>query len=742
MMRLTDTFVALLMTSTLLAQGTPERPTFHVQPASSRISIDGILNEQAWQDAVVMPLLWEWNPGDNAPPPVKTDGLITFDRNTIYFGFRATDPRPAEIRANLMDRDSIDTFIQDDHVTVMIDPFNDNRRGFQFRINPLGVQADAIFSQVEGVEDFSWDIIWSSAGRITSEGYEVEVAIPLNQIRFPSTRNEQTWGIEMGRSYPRSVRHRILGNLRDRNNNCILCESPRVTGFRGLEPGRNLEIDPTLTAAQSSSISDFPEGDLLAGDEEIEPGVTTRWGITPALTLNGTINPDFSQVEADAAQLNVNQRFALFFEEKRPFFLEGVDFFTTPLQAVFTRTVVDPQWGLKLSGKEGVHAGGVFITQDEVNSLLIPSNQSSAFAFLEEKVLGSVLRYRHDVGPNATIGVLLTDREGDEYHNRVGGLDGFFRLSTRDELRVQYLRTDTAYPLAIATAFSQPTDSFSGGGLRMDYDHGDRGWFWGVRYEDLEPEFRADYGFIPRVDVRSVRGYLTRRFFPENHPITNSNVGFILLRTEDHAGQLTDEVASANANFSGPKQSFLDVTVQNVKERFADTLYENQLRTSLFFEMQPGAIAKFSLFLFRGDGIDFENNRPADITQATPAVELKLGRHINAQLSHIFQQLDVDGGRLSAANISQLRFVYNFSVRSFARAILQYQTLDQDPELFTFPVDAKTETLFSQLLFSYKLNPQTVLFVGYSDNHLGIDQITLTQTERTFFLKLGYAWIL
>jgi hypothetical protein len=741
-MRLFHTFAALFMTSVLLGQQTAERPTFHVQPASSRITVDGALDEQAWQDAAVMPLLWEWNPGDNAAPPVKTDGLITFDRNNIYFGFRASDPRPAEIRANLMDRDSIDTFIQDDHVTVMIDPFNDNRRGFQFRINPLGVQADAIFSQVEGVEDFSWDIIWSSAGRITSEGYEVEVAIPLNQIRFPSTSNEQTWGIEMGRSYPRSVRHRILGNLRDRNNNCILCESPRVTGFRGLEPGRNLEVDPTLTVAQSSAISDFPGGDFVSGDEEIEPGVTTRWGITPALTLNGTINPDFSQVEADAAQLNVNQRFALFFEEKRPFFLEGVDFFTTPLQAVFTRTVVDPQWGLKLSGKEGVHAGGVFITQDEVNSLLIPSNQSSAFAFLEEKVLGSVLRYRHDLGPNATVGVLLTDREGDEYHNRVGGLDGFFRLSTRDELRVQYLRTDTAYPLAIATEFGQPTDSFSGGGLRVDYDHADRGWFWGLRYEDLEPEFRADYGFIPRVDVRTARGYLTRRFFPENHPITNSNVGAIVLRTEDHAGQLTDEVVTANANFSGPKQSFLDLTVQNVTERFGDALYENQLRTSLFFEMQPGAIAKFSLFFFRGDGIDFENNQEAAITQATPAVELKLGRHINAQLSHIFQQLDVDRGQLSATNISQLRFVYNFSVRSFVRAILQYQTLDQDPELFTFPVDAKTDTLFSQLLFSYKLNPQTVLFVGYSDNHLGIDQITLTQTDRTFFLKLGYAWIL
>src|SRR5688500_16808465 len=210
-MRRFYTLVALL-TSTLLAQQPPERPTFHVEPANSKLSVDGALDEQAWHDAAVRPLLWEWNPGDNAPPPVKTEGLITFDRNNVYFGFRANDPRPAEIRANLMDRDSIDTFIQDDHVTVMIDPFNDDRRGFQFRINPLGVQADAIFSQVEGVEDFSWDIIWSSAGRMTSEGYEVEVAIPLNQIRFPSTSNEQTWGIEMGRSYPRSVRHRILGN--------------------------------------------------------------------------------------------------------------------------------------------------------------------------------------------------------------------------------------------------------------------------------------------------------------------------------------------------------------------------------------------------------------------------------------------------------------------------------------------------------------------------------------------------
>jgi hypothetical protein len=723
-------------------QASPLRaPGYEVKAATSKISIDGVLDEEAWAEATVIPLSWEWFPGENIEPPVKTEALLTFDSHNVYVAFRAYDPDPKAIRAHLMDRDSIETFVQDDHVLLMLDPFNDERRAFQFRVNPLGVQADAIFSQNEGVEDFSWDIIWHSAGRITNDGYIVELAIPVNQIRLPRTAGRQTWGVELGRSYPRSVRHRITANPRDRNSGCLLCQVNKVTGFEGMQAGLNLEVVPTVTATRIDSASAFPSH-LSDGDAEIDPGITARWGITPAITMNAAINPDFSQVEADAAQLGENERFALFFPEKRPFFLEGIDFFATPINAVFTRTVADPRWGLKLTGKDGKNAGGVFVTDDRVNSLVIPANRGSRFAFHEEGVTGSVLRYRRDVGTDSSVGVIFAGREGTGYHNRVGGIDGFFRLRPTDELRVQYLRSDTRYPGEISSAFGQPDGSFGGNGLRVDYQHASRDWLWFARYDDRDPKFRADSGFVPRVDFRTLHGGLTRRYW--GTPSTwyaNWQVGGNVLRTEDHSGRLTDERQAVTATVAAARQSVMQLSVERVSTFFVDTLHDGMFRANAYFEMQPGAIGKVSLFTSLGEVVDFANNQPADQILLNPAVELKLGRHLNAQLGHIYQRLDVDDGRLSEANVSQLRLVYNFNVRTFVRAMLQYQDIDRNAALYANPTQPNIETLFSQLLFSYKLNPQTVVFVGYSDNHLGLQQIPLSQTDRTFFAKVGYAWI-
>jgi hypothetical protein len=498
----------------------PERRNYQVSRATSAIKVDGVLDEQAWRDALSISLDIEYLPADNQPAPVDTDVLLTYDNNNLYVAFKAFDPDPSAIRAHLMDRDEIQTFVQDDNVLFMIDTFNDERRAFQFRINPLGVQADAIFSELDRIEDFSWDVIWESKGRITSEGYVVEVAIPMNQLRFPAGDQVQTWGFSFGRSYPRNVRHRIAEGRRDRNVSCVLCQIPTVTGFEGIKAGRNLVVTPTVTADRTDIREDLPNGDLEGGDENLEAGLDVRWGVTPNYTLNATVNPDFSQVEADVAQLNVNERFALFFPEKRPFFLEGIDFFSTLMPSVFTRTVASPDWGGKLTGKQGKNAIGVFATQDTVNNILIPSNQGSSFTSIDEDVLGSVLRYRRDVGKGSTLGVLYTGREGDEYHNRVAGLDGFFRLSDRDTVNVQYLRSNTQYPGEVAEEFGQPDGEFDAGALEILYSHQERGWDLFARYRDFEEGFRADFGFMPRVDMRRAAIVANKKIWPDENKET------------------------------------------------------------------------------------------------------------------------------------------------------------------------------------------------------------------------------
>ena len=711
--------------------------------ATSSVRIDGALDDEAWKGATVLPLPYEWLPGDNTEPPVKTEALVTYDDDSVYIGFRAFDPRPAEIRAHLMDRDSIETFVQDDHVTIILDPFNDERRSFQFRVNPLGVQADAIFSDIDLLEDFSWDAIWNSAGRVTADGFVVEVAIPLSVLRFPVTPGEQTWGIGLERSYPRSVRHRISSYPRDRNRNCVLCQVNKVTGFDNLKPGRNLELDPTFIALRTDQRTPFPAGGLEKLTDDYEPGLTGRWGITPNVTFVGTANPDFSQVEADVAQLAVNERFALFFPEKRPFFLEAVDYFSTPINAVFTRTVVDPRWGTKLTSKQGANLAGVFVTRDDVNALTLPSNQGSASALLEDNVTATVGRYRRDVGRGSTVGVLFSGRESSRYHNRVAGADAFFRLSRSESVTLQYLRSDTEYPAAIAEEFEQRRGGFGGDALAVAYQHQSRNWFWGANYDDFDPQFRADSGFVPRVDVRTLQGNIQRIFWGEpTNWYTQLGIGGFALRTYDHAGTLTDETLQLNGTLFGRMQTLITGNLSRNKQFFGGTMYEGMDRGAVNFQIQPSGIARITATATYGDAIDFTNNRRATQGQIRPSIELKLGRHVNAQLDHTVRSLSTGAGRILRADLTQVRLFYHFSRRAFVRTILQYTQISRDPARFLMPVQRTSDTLFTQVLFSYKLNPQTVLFLGYSDNRLGLEQVRLTQADRTLFMKIGYAWIM
>jgi hypothetical protein len=539
------------------------------------------------------------------------------------------------------------------------------------------------------------------------------------------------------------VRHRISGHRRDRNRACVLCQVTKVEGFADLQPGRNVEVDPTVTAHRTDARPDFPSGPIGKDSQKADFGASVRWGVTPNVTVNATANPDFSQVEADVAQLAINERFALFYPEKRPFFLEGIDVFSTPIQAVFTRTVVNPLWGAKATAKSGRNLAGVFVTRDTANSLVLPSNQSSSAASLDENVTGSVLRYRRDVGQGSTLGLLYAGRESGDYHNRVGGADGFFRLSDTDSVKFQYLRSDTQYPGAIVQEFDQRAGAFPGNALSAEYDHLGRSWYWLGQYQDYDTGFRADSGFLPQVDVRTVSGDGGYQFWGGNDDwYTTANVGGAFTRSYDHEGHLTDEGLTANGAVTWSRQSTLMVVYKRAQVYFDDRRYRGLDTIAVAFQQQPSGLLKYGVTVRAGDSVDYANGRPAAVFQLSPSVELKPGRHLNAQLSYTVRVLDAADMRVFRADLAQLRVVQQFSVRSFVRAILQYQTIGSNPAAYAASVEPRTRTLFSQLLYSYKLNPQTVLFLGYSDNRLGQQGIALTQTDRTFFLKIGYAWLM
>ena len=252
---------------------------------NAEIAIDGVMDDAAWANATRVNIDIETRPGENTRAPVDTVAYLIEDGESLYIAFDAKDPEPHNIRAFLRDRDSA---WNDDFVGIAIDTYGDERRAFEFFVNALGVQMDLTNDDVNRNEDSSWDAIWDSAGKIGADGYVVEIQIPLSQLRFPRVDGKQTWGIDLLRFYPRDHRYRFSNNTQDRNVNCYLCQLQKLHGLEDVEPGRDLEIVPTLTAFQASTTEDPGVLPLRSGDLDTEVGLSARWGITPATSCSSS----------------------------------------------------------------------------------------------------------------------------------------------------------------------------------------------------------------------------------------------------------------------------------------------------------------------------------------------------------------------------------------------------------------------------------------------------------------------
>src|ERR1051325_4622344 len=689
--------IAAILSATLSVAAPVE-----VRPATSPIRIDAQLDEPAWNEATPIPIAWEWDPADNTPAPVETTVLITFDDHNFYAAFHARDPQPKNIRAHYQERD-VDG--GDDSVGLWIDTFNDDRRAYKFRVNPLGVQRDSIISDVENSEDLSWDAIWDSAARITDDGYIVEIAIPLQQLRIPARSGPQTWGLLALRNWPRDVLHQLRSAVPDQNRNCFICLFPDVHGFTVASGGKNIEATPAITAT----------------DDAVDLGASARWAITPGTSLQATINPDFSQVEADAAQLDVNTRFALFFPEKRPFFVEGADFFSTRMQLVFTRTIGDPSAGLKLTGKSGPSTYGMLVARDAITNLLIPGDQSSFVTTIPGGSTTAIGRYRREFGKRTTIGGLVTSRRGDGYDNLVAAADGFQRLSEKDSIRWQ--------------AAHSTTDGDNGHAISAGYSHRDQNWTWSAAYAELSPEFRADSGFINQVGVRATSASAERRFRggPKKW-FRNLYLYGGVDGTRQYEGAWNEWGADLVATYQGPMQSEISVGLAPNQEVFAGAPYHD-FRQSVSASFQPARDVALAMGVRWGETIDFTNRRQADFVTLSPSAQLSLGRRIRAELAYDYQFLDTkDGERIFEVHLPQARLLYHFNGRSFLRAIVQYEMVRRQ-----IPVTRRAQELLTQLLFSYRVNAQTVFLAGYSDDYEGAND--LTRANRAVFAKLSYAFL-
>ncbi len=739
-------FALLTVTSGVFAQEAIALKKPHDVPrATSEVIIDGVLDEQAWQDALTLELNYEVRPGENIEPPVRTVVFITYDESRVLVAYRAYDHEPEKIRARFRDHDQVRG---DDWVGITFDTFNDERRAYEFWVNPLGVQTEGIYTEgkSKGGRNFddSWDAIWFSAGRLTEFGYEVEMAIPFNQIRFQGTDGPQIWGVDVIRSWPRSDRVHIGLFPRERGANSYLAQEDKLMGFEGASPGRNLEFVPTLTAHALEERPDFPPSTEIEEDKAIEVGATATWGITPNITFTGALNPDFSQIEADAVQLAINQTFELFFEERRPFFLESSDYFKTGVNLLYTRMIADPLAAAKVTGKMGRHTIGVISAYDEVTNLIVPGAEGSDSDTFESPNTAFVGRYRYDLGSDSTVGAFVSDRRGsDGYFNRVFSGDALLRPTEADSISVNTAWSSTRYSPEMQSELDLTSEEIAGLGFTAEYIHSARNWFGFAEYSNLGDDFRADLGFIPRVGYREANaggGYLW--WGDDDNWYNRIEVGGFLGRSTNQQGDLLNQRSQIWLQGEGPLQSNFHLEVGNRTEVYEGVQFDNLITPFFFFRVRPSAS-----FAIRGNGrigdaIDYDHIRPADQVRLRGTLDFSFGRHLQWEISHYYSTLDVEEGRLFTANVPESTLIWQFTTRTFVRAIIQYTDIQRDQNLYEEIVDELDRDFFVQLLFSYKVNPRTVFFFGYTEGGAQTQDFEeMTTTGRAIFLKIGYSWL-
>jgi len=747
------TRLALLLVAGLSAVAAADEPTPPIPPpiplprVSGPIVIDGDLSDPGWNGAAVIDTFFETVFGDNRAPSVTTVAWLTYDDRYLYIALRCDDPDPRRIRAPYVDRDQV--IGTDDNVAIFLDTRNDRRSAQEFRVSPRGIQADGIFNDASGNEDFSPDFYYDTAGRITEKGWQAEVRIPLSSLRYPHA-DPQKWGIIIWRNYPRDFRYAIYSSPQPRGANCLVCLSREVTGLTGLPSSSHVVVAPYVSA-QDVAHADAPGRPLGHGRTDKRIGLDVKWNPSAGTALDATINPDFSQVEADVAQIAVNNRFALFFPEKRPFFLEGVDLFDTPIQAVYTRTITSPRWGGRTTGKLGASSYTVLVTQDRGGgSVLRPGPTGSDFAPQDFSSVVGIARMRRDFG-RSYLGLLYTGRENQgRGHNHVVGPDGQWRPNDKDILAGQLLVSDTITPNRPDLGAGGDGRTLTSHALETSWRHSTRGLDWSARYRDFGDGFRADEGFVPQVGYREGTLNPGYKFFPKG---VFSFVGpFLNLEyAADRRGRLITRQVDPGVLLLGRHNLQANVQLQIRRERTADQL-QSFTRLSYVVQIDPSRrFTRVGASGLAGQDVDVLNVRVGRGFSVTGFATVRPTDHLTLDANTALSWLNVDrrvtpsgvpagNGRLFTAQVQRLKATYNFNPRVFLRLVGQYVSTRRDTSLYAVAVPRRSGDFSASALFSYRLNWQTALFVGYGDERALDERERLARTERQLFVKLSYAF--
>jgi hypothetical protein len=718
-------------------------PPLTIRHAPGPIVIDGDLSDAGWQGADSIRTWFETNVGDNVPPQVGNIALLTYDDHYLYAAFIFEDPKPLGVRAPLGDHDNVSS--STDYAGIIVDSRNDGKTAQMFLSNPAGVQYDAISSDVSG-EDNSPDWFWDSKGKITDHGWTLEIRVPFSSLRYNSEANP-VWGILLYRNYPRDRRYQFFSARLPRDVNCFICNSSKMAGLSSLPHGSHLVVAPFATAAQAGVPIDTLGSPIHNQKADKQAGVDIKWNPLSGLSLDGTVNPDFSQIESDAAQISANERFALFYPEKRPFFLEGVDLFSTPMQAVYTRTITSPNAGGRVTGRFNKTSFTALYTEDAGGGVVILPGPQGSDAALQDFVSDvAITRVRRDFG-QSYISLLATGRSiHGGGSNVVVGPDLQWRPNAQNTFTVQYLRSESETPNRPDLAAEWNGQTLRDDASQASYSYGSRTWDAYVQGQDFGPDFRADNGFIPQVGYREIyteTGYTIR---PTKHFFNRVRFWAIGFADYDHeSGTTLDQRAATGIGANGALNSFIRLELNNDYYRVGSE-YLHRFRPRFYVETVPSRTWNFlSLDTYFGDEIDFDNAREGTGATILASAQIRPSQHLELRANGSWRWIDIHqptvSGRLFTAQVERLRATWSFNARSFVRVIGQYVDTKRDPTLYTFAISARDANFSSSGLLAYKLNWQTVFYLGYGDQRTFSESTdNLEKSGRQAFAKVSYAF--
>jgi hypothetical protein len=729
----------LLLAATAAWAGDPV-PPLAVSKAAGEIHLDGDLSDPGWQGAAVIDRFWETQPGDNVGPKVKTVTWVTYDERNLYIGLRCEDPDPARIRSPFVERDDI--VGTDDNVAIFLDTRGDGLTAVELRVGPRGQQGDAVFNDASQNEDFAPDFFYDTAARLTDFGWAAEMRIPFSSLRYPR-RKVQSWRILVWRNYPRDYRYFIHSQPIPRGSDCLVCHAQPMTGLAGLPTSGGLVLAP-YASGQDVAAARSPGGPLGDPERTGDVGIDVKWQPSAGNAVDATINPDFSQVESDVAQIAVNNRFALFFPEKRPFFMEGVELFDTPIQAVYTRTITSPRWGGRATGRVGSSSYAVLVADDRGGgSVVLPGAEGSDLASQDFGSFVGIARFRQGLG-DSYAGALFTGREVDGgAYNRVFGPDLQWRVSAKDRVSAQVLWSETETPDRPDLADEWDGRRLSGHGLSATWNHQERHPVWTLRYRDFGDGFRADTGFVPRVGYREGYALAGWNFYPEGF-VTQAQPQVLMTYSEDRQGALLRRLVEPAGFVMGSHNLQAFAGLAMVTERTGDRLLST---TSLDFQAQIDPSRSFTRIGAQGsagEAVDLYNAQVGTGADLTVFATVRPSSRLTLDLAAARRWLDVprpaEGGRLFTADVLRAKVLLHLSSRAYLRLIGQWVGTTSNPALFPFPVDPKEGGFEGSALFTYKINWQTALYVGYGDERALDEEDILRRTSRQLFAKVSYAF--